>query len=252
MTETVLHFNIESIPMERRPKHVAIIMDGNGRWARARNLPRSEGHQEGAKAIQRTLECCEEFGITTLTLFCFSSENWKRPKEELDFLMQLLVRYLRSERLTLQKEGIQLRVLGRRDGLSPEVVAELDETEAQSSPNAKFTLCLAINYGGRQELVDAFKAISGKVQSGELHLDDIDEDTISNHLYSAGLSDPDLLIRTSGEMRISNFLLWQISYSEIWVTNKTWPEFDRETLLSAIQDYSLRERRFGAIGVGGA
>jgi undecaprenyl diphosphate synthase len=239
--------SIADIPPEKRPKHIAIIMDGNGRWAKTRGLPRTEGHRQGALAVRRTLESCEELGITTLTLYCFSTENWKRPQPELDFLMKLLVKYLVDERPTLGKEGIRLKILGRRDGLSQEVIDEMDKSLTVSANNSRMTLCLAINYGSRQEIVDAVRSIAQAVQQGKIAPENILEETISDHLYTAGIPDPDLLIRTSGEFRISNFLLWQLSYSEIWITKKAWPDFGRPDLVAAIHDYARRDRRFGGI-----
>ena len=233
--------------MEKRPKHVAIIMDGNGRWAQARGLPRVEGHRRGADAVQRTIEACIAMGVQVLTLYCLSSENWKRPKEELDFLMDLLRRYLIGERPSLMKNGVQLRVIGKREGLPPEVLQEMDRSLEISKDNKNLILCLAINYGSRLEILDAAKEIALDIQSGKLDPSQIDESSLQDRLYTAGLPDPDLLIRTSGEMRISNFLLWQISYSEIWITEKQWPEFGADELASAIIAYANRDRRFGGI-----
>ncbi len=238
---------VADLPEGRRPKHIAIIMDGNGRWAQSRGLPRIEGHRRGAHSVQTVLEACPEFGIEFLTLFCFSSENWKRPKPELDFLMDLLHRYLINERSTLAKNSIRLRVIGRREGLPENVLKELDQSLLESQENRKLTLCLAINYGARAEVVDAVRAIASKIRQGALEVDDIDEQTIHDHLYSPDIPDPDLMIRTSGEMRISNFLLWQLSYSELWITEKTWPEFGREDLETAILAYADRDRRFGGL-----
>ena len=229
------------------PKHVAIIMDGNGRWAQARGLPRVEGHRRGADTVQRILEACGRHGIQYLTLYCFSNENWKRPQSELDFLMRLLKQYLIQERPTLMKNNIRLRIIGRRDGLPAEVLEEMDRSVEVSRNNSALTLCLAINYGARQELVDAIRAIATDVQNGQLAIEEIDEEQISDHLYTSDIPDPDLLIRTSGEMRISNFLLWQISYSELWVTAKAWPEFSDEDFDMALADYSNRQRRFGGL-----
>lgn len=233
--------------MEKRPKHVAIIMDGNGRWAQARGLPRVEGHRRGADAVQRTIEACIAMGVQVLTLYCLSSENWKRPKEELDFLMDLLRRYLIGERPSLMKNGVQLRVIGKREGLPPEVLQEMDRSLEISKDNKNLILCLAINYGSRLEILDAAKEMALDIQSGKLDPSQIDESSLQDRLYTAGLPDPDLLIRTSGEMRISNFLLWQISYSEIWITEKQWPEFGADELASAIIAYANRDRRFGGI-----
>lgn len=229
------------------PKHVAIIMDGNGRWAQARGLPRIEGHRQGAQSVRRACEVCVEMGVKVLTLYCFSSENWKRPKEELNFLMGLLKQFLIQESKTLVEKNIRLSVIGRRDGLPSDVLEEMDRAIAKSENMTGLELCLAINYGSRQEITDAVRSIAQKVQTGTLTPDKIDESTISQHLYTAKLPDPDLLIRTSGELRLSNYLLWQISYSELWITKRAWPEFSREDFLSAIEDYSKRHRRFGGL-----
>jgi undecaprenyl diphosphate synthase len=229
------------------PAHIAIIMDGNGRWAQSRGLPRVEGHRRGAQSVRRISEACRELGVRYLTLYCFSHENWKRPKEELDFLMGLLKKFLVQERPTLIKNDIRLCVIGRREGIPPDVQIEMDRSLEASKDGKSLTLCLAINYGSRQEILDSVLAIVAKVQSKELSSKDIDESTIAEHLYTAGMPDPDLLIRTSGEMRISNYLLWQISYSELWITEKAWPEFDKPDLIQAIQDYHQRDRRFGGI-----
>ena len=235
------------IPLNRRPRHIAIIMDGNGRWARRQQLPRIAGHERGVDSVRRTTEECARLKIEQLTLYCLSSENWKRPQTEINFLMHLLEQYMIQERSTIMGNNIRVRMLGRRDEIPDQVLAELDKTVAMSSTNTGMWLNLAINYGGRAELVDAMRAIGEDVKSGRKAPSDIDEAAISSHLYTAGAPDPDLLIRTAGEMRISNFLLWQISYAEIWVTNKCWPEFDEATLHNAIRDYASRERRFGGL-----
>jgi undecaprenyl diphosphate synthase len=232
---------------ERRPRHIAIIMDGNGRWARRQQLPRIAGHERGVDSVRRTTEECARLKIEQLTLYCLSSENWKRPQTEINFLMHLLEQYMIQERSTIMSNNIRVRMLGRRDEIPDQVLAELDKTVAMSGTNTGMWLNLAINYGGRAELVDAMRAIGESVKSGRLQPDDIDEAEISGHLYTAGAPDPDLLIRTAGEMRISNFLLWQISYAEIWVTDKCWPEFDEATLHEAIRDFASRERRFGGL-----
>lgn len=229
------------------PTHIAIIMDGNGRWAQARGLPRVEGHRRGAQSVRRISEACRELGVRYLTLYCFSHENWKRPKEELDFLMGLLKTYLVQERPTLIKNDIRLSIIGRREGIPPNVQVEMDRSLEASKDGKSLTLCLAINYGSRQEILDSVLKIVAKVQSKELASDEINESVIADHLYTEGMPDPDLLIRTSGEMRISNFLLWQISYSELWITKKAWPEFDKSDLIQAIRDFQQRDRRFGGI-----
>lgn len=235
------------VPLEKRPQHIAVIMDGNGRWANRRGLPRIEGHRRGADTVRRIIEDCGELGIRYLTLYCFSSENWKRPQEELDLLMKLLEQYLVAERPNLIKNQVRLRVIGRRDPLPDNVLREMDTSIALSAEHTGLTLCLAINYGGRLELVDAVKRVAGQVQQGNLALDEIDEQHIIEGLYAPDIPDPDLMIRTSGEMRISNFLLWQLSYSELWVTPKTWPEFGRLDLIEAMHAYANRDRRFGGL-----
>jgi undecaprenyl diphosphate synthase len=229
------------------PKHVAIIMDGNGRWAQSRGLPRIEGHRQGAQSVRRACEVCVELGVQVLTLYCFSNENWKRPKEELDFLMGLLKQFLIQESKTLVEKNIRLSVIGRRDGLPEDVLEEMDRAIAKSAGMTGLHLCLAINYGSRQEITDAVRTIAQKVQEGLCTPDQIDESMISKHLYTANLPDPDLLIRTSGELRLSNYLLWQISYSELWITKRAWPEFSRNDFLAAMEDYSKRHRRFGGL-----
>ncbi|MCH2115586.1 MAG: isoprenyl transferase [Pirellulales bacterium] len=235
------------VPRERWPRHIAIIMDGNGRWAERQDLPRIEGHRCGAETVRRITEQCASIGMDQLTLYCLSSENWKRPQQEIDFLMHLLEQYLIEERKTILDNNLRVRTLGRRTNIPDEVLRELDKTVELSAANDGMCLNLAINYGGRAELVDAVQAISRKVAEGSLSVDAIDEQAISAHLYSAGQDDPDLLVRTAGEMRISNFLLWQISYAEIWVTEKCWPEFDVGVLYEAIIDFAGRNRKFGGL-----
>ena len=231
----------------RMPDHVAIIMDGNGRWARRRGLPRVEGHAKGTDAVRETVEECARLGIHQLTLYCLSSENWKRPPEELDFLMTLFRHYLLAERPRIMEQNLRFSMIGRREGLPADVLAEVDRTVDLSRDNTGMMLCLAVNYGSRGELIDAFKTLARQVQTGDLDPGQINESTISGALYTSGMPDPDLLIRTAGEMRVSNYLLWQISYAEIWVTQKCWPDFDRSTLHQAFADYASRERRFGGL-----
>ena len=229
------------------PRHIAIIMDGNGRWARAQGKERVEGHARGAQSVDEVTEECCRLGIGQLTLYCLSSENWKRPKSELDFLMALLKQYLLQEREKILKQNIRFTVIGRREGLPIEVLAEIDENVRLTKDATGLTLCLAINYGSRAEIVDAVRSLAVRVQDGELLPEQIDERSISDSLYTAGMPDPDLLIRTAGEMRISNYLLWQISYAELWVTDRYWPEFGKELLHEALRDYAKRERRFGGL-----
>ena len=238
---------LADIPREKYPNHIAIIMDGNGRWARQRSRPRIEGHRQGTVVAREMAEECSRLGIGQLTLYCLSSENWKRPQEELDFLMHLLQQYMINERETLMENRLVMKVIGRRDQLPDSVQAEMNKTIELTANNGGTTLCLAINYGSRNEIVDAIKQIAQQVQRGEKTIDQIDEKLVSNHLYTAGMPDPDLLIRTAGELRVSNYLLWQISYAELWVTQKYWPEFSNHDLHQSIVDYANRERRFGGL-----
>lgn len=235
------------IPPERRPDHIAIIMDGNGRWAQRQGLVRVAGHERGAIVVREITELCSNLGVKHLTLYCLSSENWKRPADEIAFLMYLLQQYIIGERDSIMRNNLRLRMLGRREAIPPHVLKELDATVEMSRPNTGMWLNLAINYGGRGEIVDAMRHIARKVARGELDPEDITEETVSSHLYTSGLADPDLLIRTAGELRVSNFLLWQISYAEIWVTQRCWPEFDAATLHEALQSYATRDRRFGGL-----
>jgi undecaprenyl diphosphate synthase len=241
------HATAVGLDPSKLPCHIAIIMDGNGRWAEAQAKQRMEGHARGAKSVDIVTEECCRLGIGQLTLYCLSSENWKRPKPEIEFLMALLKEYLLAERQKILDQNIRFSVIGRRDSLPDEVLAEIDENVRLTRENTGLTLCLAINYGSRAEIVDAVRAIAARTQRGELSPEDISESTISDTLYTAGMPDPDLLIRTAGEMRVSNYLLWQISYAELWVTSKFWPEFDAVVLHEALRDYARRERRFGGL-----
>jgi undecaprenyl diphosphate synthase len=233
---------------DRLPRHIAIIMDGNGRWARQRGLPRIEGHARGAKNVREIVTHCARLHLEALTLFCFSTENWKRPRDEIDFLMELYVRYLIAERETIMGNNVRFRHVGRREGLPAGVLEEMDRTIEMSGGNTGLTLCLALNYGSRDEIVDAVRVIAKDVRNGTIEPVDIDESIIDGSLYTAGLPDPDLLIRTANERRISNFLLWQISYAELFVSEKLWPDFTTDDLNAAIRDYAGRERRFGTVG----
>ncbi len=237
----------EGLAADRLPRHIAVIMDGNGRWATARGLPRIEGHRRGVKSVRFLVEECCRLGIGQLTLYCFSSENWKRPRRELSLLMHLLEQYVIEERSEIMRQNIRFTTIGRRDGLDPGVLREVDETIEFSRQNTGMGLCLALNYGARSEIVDAVREIARKAQSGLLDYGEVTEDLVSAHLYTAEMSDPDLVIRTAGEMRVSNFLLWQISYAELWVTDKCWPDFGRPELLRAIKDFATRDRRFGGL-----
>jgi undecaprenyl diphosphate synthase len=235
------------VPRDRLPRHIAVIMDGNGRWAQQRDLPRIEGHRRAASAVRETVERCAQLGLECLTLYSFSIENWKRPKDEVSGLMTLYAEYLASERPTILDNNIRLRQVGRREGLPDSVLHELDRTQELSRENTGLTLCLALNYGSRTEIVDGVRRIAERAAEGTLSPNEITEESISDALYTAGLPDPDLVVRTAGEMRISNFLLWQISYAELYVTPVLWPEFREQHLYDAIRAYAARERRFGAV-----
>ena len=230
------------------PKHVAIIMDGNGRWAAARGLPRIKGHEAGAESVSEIVRDCRERGISALTLYSFSTENWKRPSAEVGALMGLLERYLAAEKKEILDNGIRLNAIGQIDRLPAHVRLPLQLLMKDSARNDGMTLTLALSYGGRREIVDAVQAIAKKVRRRELVPEEIDETTIAAHLYTTNLPDPDLLIRTSGEMRISNFLLWQLAYTEIYVTDVLWPDFRKPQLQQALDDYAKRERRYGLTG----
>jgi undecaprenyl diphosphate synthase len=229
----------------RLPAHIAVIMDGNGRWAKRRGLPRVAGHTAGMRSVRVAIETCSQLGIRALTLYAFSVENWKRPRAEVEMLWRLLRTYLRSELPALIANGVRLNVIGRVDELPQQVQTDLHEAIAATSMNKGLQVNLAINYGGRAEIVDAVKALVAEAKRGDVV---IDEAAISARLYTAGIADPDLLIRTSGEMRVSNFLLWQIAYSELYVTETLWPDFTRADLLRAVLDYQKRDRRFGGLG----
>jgi undecaprenyl diphosphate synthase len=229
-----------------QPRHIAIIMDGNGRWAQARGLPRIAGHRQGAEALRRTVTAAGELGIPYLTLFGFSSENWKRPLAEVDDLMGLLRHYLRGEIAELHRNGVRLRVIGERGRLASDIVTLIANAETLTRDNCGVNLTIALSYGGRAEIIAAMRVLAAKTASGELAAEAIDEATVSRHLFTADIPDPDLLIRTSGEQRISNFLLWQCAYSELVFTKTLWPDFVRGDLEQAIADFGGRERRYGA------
>lgn len=231
------------------PRHVAVIMDGNGRWAERRGEPRIFGHQAGMKAVREVIEATADLGISFLTLYAFSQENWKRPATEIDALMGLLERYIRSERLDLIEKGVRVRTIGELDRIAAGPRRELERLMAETAGNDRLTVTLALSYGGRSEIVEAVRRIAERVRAGELDPERIDEEAFADSLQTAGLPDPDLLIRTSGELRISNFLLWQIAYTELYVTDTLWPDFDRQAFLDAIAAYQGRERRFGRVQV---
>ncbi len=234
--------------LEKIPRHLAIIMDGNGRWARRRGMPRIMGHRQGVKAVRETVTACREIGIEVLTLYAFSKENWNRPKDEVSALMDLLYDYLERELNEMLKNGIRLMAIGEIERLPKKVQEKLSAVIKATSSNDNMVLNLALSYGGRAEIALAARKIAQKCLEGEIKPEEIDEQLIANNLYTADLPDPDLIIRTSGEMRLSNFLLFQSAYSELYITNTLWPDFNRQELTKALQDYSRRERRFGRIG----
>jgi undecaprenyl diphosphate synthase len=238
--------SLSAAPPPRLPRHIAIIMDGNGRWAQARGLPRIAGHRQGADAVRRTLIAAGELGIPYLTLFGFSSENWKRPQDEIESLMGLLRHYLRSEIAELHRHGVRLRIIGERDRLAGDIAGMIRNAEILTCDNDRMNLTIALSYGGRAEIVAAARAIAAKVMTGKLALDHIDEAAVGRHLFTSELPEPDLLIRTSGEQRISNFLLWQCAYAELVFTKTLWPDFGRVDLEQAVADFGGRERRYGA------
>ena len=235
------------LAVEQVPRSIAIIMDGNGRWAKRKSLPRVQGHREGAKTAEKIARYCVDYGIDSLTLYSFSMENWKRPRAEVNALMHLYAQYLANIRPDLIAKNVRLVHLGRLDDLPDSVVSEMEETIAVTKDNTGMVFALALNYSGRAEIVDAARKIARRHKAGGLALRDIDEQCISDNLYTAGVPDPDLLIRTADEMRVSNFLLWQISYSEFYVTKTLWPDFNKRCLERAMLAYAGRDRRFGAI-----
>ena len=248
-TEAYTADELQSLGLEsgRLPRHTAFIMDGNGRWAIARDLARVEGHRQGALTARMVIEESARLGLEQVTLFCLSSENWKRPADELELLLRLLQEYLVRERPTLTERGFRFAMIGRREGLPPGVLRELDTNADLAQGNTGMRVCLAINYGSRAEIVNAARRIAGEAVAGCLTPAEVDEATFADHLDTAGMPDPDLVIRTAGEMRVSNFLLWQLSYAELHVSPKCWPEFDRDDYLSALRDFSQRNRRFGGL-----
>jgi undecaprenyl diphosphate synthase len=229
------------------PRHIAVIMDGNGRWAKGRGLPRIKGHEEGAESVRCIIRCCRQAGVKYLTLYAFSVENWVRPKSEVDGLMDLLVRFLRKCEHELHENRVRLRVIGRQEDLSAAVRAELDRVMRATAGYDEGHLVLALSYGGRTEIAHAARRIAERVKAGEMRPEDVDESAVAAHLYAPEIPDPDLMIRTSGEMRISNFLLWQLSYAELYVTPVLWPDFREKAFRDALDEYSRRERRFGDV-----
>lgn len=238
---------IFGIGMDQMPKHVAIIMDGNGRWAQERGLSRVEGHQNGSKGVRSVITESVRLGFECLSLYSFSTENWKRPQDEVEALMDLYAQYLINERPTIMENQVRVRHIGQKEALPERVREALDETIEMSQDNSGMVLFLALNYSGRSEIVGAVRKLAERVKSGEIDSDAIDESLFSDYLDTAGFPDPDLLIRTSGEMRISNFLLWQIAYAEIFVTDVHWPDFNEEVLSQAVQEFARRHRRYGGL-----
>ncbi len=234
-------------PMSAAPRHVAIIMDGNGRWAAARGLPRSAGHKTGIDALRRAVKAASDFGIEYLTIYSFSTENWSRPKTEVTFLLELLRRFIRQDVAELHASGVQIKIIGARDDLEPSMIAMLDDAEKLTAGNSKLKLVVAFNYGSRQEILRATQAIATSVKSGALEVSDICAETVAKALDTADIPDPDLLIRTGGEQRISNFLLWQCAYTEFVFVPEFWPEFDAVIFKRALDEFAARDRRFGGV-----
>lgn len=234
---------------QRLPCHIAIIMDGNGRWATQRGLPRFAGHRQGARALKELLRCCKDWGISTLTAYAFSTENWQRPEAEVQFLMGLFEQLLQRELAEMQREGVKITFIGDRSSLSPSLQQEMHRATQETAHNCKVHFNVAINYGSRNELINACRQLVQQVQQGTLHPSEIDAARLEEQLYTAGNPDPDLLIRTSGEMRLSNYLLWQIAYTELYFTDVLFPNFDREALYHALLHYQRRDRRFGKVAL---
>ncbi len=238
---------LAEVDKEHLPEHIGVIMDGNGRWAKRRGLPRSAGHQAGADTLKKIVTECNKMGIKYITVYAFSTENWKRPKDEVDFLMNLLLNYLRDSERTLAKENVKIRAIGGREALSEEIREQIKKTEKFTENNTGIVMNIALNYGSREELVNAARNLAKKVKAGELSADDINEDMISSELYTGGQPDPDLIIRTSNELRLSNFLMWQSAYSELYFTKTLWPDFSVKDLYDAIMEYQSRNRRYGGV-----
>ena len=234
-------------PRLRIPAHIGMIMDGNGRWAKARGKLRTEGHIEGVKALRNLVELCINYGVANLTVFSFSSENWTRPRDEIAFIFNLLRRFVASDLQKLIRNNVKVRIIGSRAGLEPSLIRLIDDVEAKTAANTGLTLIVAFNYGGKAEITDATRLIAREVAAGRLNPDDITEATVERALYTHGIPDPDLIIRTSGEQRISNFLLWQAAYSEFVFVEENWPDFDEASFLRVLETFSLRDRRYGGI-----
>jgi undecaprenyl diphosphate synthase len=234
-------------PTLRIPGHIGVIMDGNGRWAKARGRPRTDGHAEGIKALRRLVELCIRYGVGHLTVFSFSSENWSRPADEINFIFGLLRRFVASDLERLIKNDVRVTIIGSREGLDPSLRRLIDDVELKTRANSGLKLIVAFNYGGKAEITDAVRRLARQVAEGRLAPEAITEQTVADELYTAGIPDPDIIIRTSGEQRFSNFLLWQSAYSELAFVERNWPDFDETTFLSVLEDYSARERRFGGV-----
>jgi undecaprenyl diphosphate synthase len=239
--------SLDKITKSNIPKHIAIIMDGNGRWATKRHLPRSAGHRAGVESLREIINACIELRVEYLTVYSLSSENWKRPKNEIKFLMKLFLTTIKKEMRLLMDHGVRLRLVGDRKSLPLEVAKAYEEAEKKTIKNNKLNFNIALNYGSRQEILDAFKVLGGKIKNGEINIEDISTEDLANNLYTKDIPDPDFLIRTSGEHRVSNFLLWQISYCELYFTKVLWPDFKRKHFIRAISEYQKRNRRFGKL-----
>ncbi|HEY9727884.1 MAG TPA: isoprenyl transferase [Chroococcales cyanobacterium] len=245
--QTILKKLPSDLDQDRLPKHVAVIMDGNGRWAKRRGLPRIMGHRQGVDALKDLLRCCKDWGIQALTAYAFSTENWGRPHEEVDFLMTLFERVLMRELREMMEENVRIDFVGNLAALPRSLQSQIERSMDETKNNSSIQFTVATNYGGRQEILQACRAIAAKVQQGDIQPDEIDETLFSRHLYTAHVCDPDLLIRTSGEMRISNFLLWQMAYAELYITDTLWPDFNRTEFHRALSSYQQRDRRFGKV-----
>ncbi|MFP4124109.1 isoprenyl transferase [Coleofasciculus sp.] len=245
--QTILKELPSDLDQERLPKHVAVIMDGNGRWAKRRGIPRIMGHRRGVDTLKQLLRCCDDWGIQALTAYAFSTENWGRPIEEVEFLMTLFERVLIRELKEMMEENVRIQFVGNLTALPQSLQNQIERAMIQTQNNTGIQFTVATNYGGREEILQACRTIATQVQQGQLQPEDIDESLFSRHLYTANIGDPDLLIRTSGEMRLSNFLLWQMAYAEFYITDAFWPDFDREAFHQALIAYQKRERRFGKV-----
>ncbi len=235
------------VDYDNLPDHIGIIMDGNGRWAKKRGLPRSMGHREGAKVLEKLTRFAGDIGIKYITYYAFSTENWKRPTKEVESLMKLMIMYLDDYERLLGGEDIRIRIIGKREGLSPEILEKIEIVENATKHNSKITMNIAVNYGGREDILNSVKTLASKVESGELSAADITEQDITDNLYTHYMPDPDLIIRPSGELRLSNFLIWQSAYSEFWFSDINWPDFTKEDFLKAISDFQRRNRRYGGV-----